>query len=349
MHRRNFLKNLSLSSFIIPTVSLNNFSKIFGSEELIKPKRLKHGDTLGLIAPGSYITEDELKESITNLESLGFKVVYTKRILLRNGYLAGTDEQRAADLNEMFSKDDIDGIVAARGGYGCTRILPLIDYDLIKKNPKVLIGYSDITALLFAIYLKSGLICFHGPVGISTFNEYSINNFKNILMYPSEGLILYNEGNENQIEGKDVDTELYTIKSGKATGRLIGGNLSIVVSLIGTPYDVDSAGKLIFLEEVGEEPYRIDRMLTQMIEAGKFDKASGVILGEFSDCEPKKNDPGSFSLNEVLFNRLYDLNIPVIYGMSFGHIKNKLTLPVGIKAEFDSQNQTMTLLEKAVL
>lgn len=344
MNRKKFLKNLTLSSLAISSFSYADYLNTYrNADKIIKPARLKKGDRLGLIAPGEFITEEELKISVNNLKALGFKVAYTKNILSRNGYLAGTDEQRASDLNEMFSRNDIDGIVAARGGYGCTRILPLLDYNLIEKNPKVLLGYSDITALHMAIYSKTGLVSFHGPVGISTFNEYTISNLKNVLFYPFENLTLYNAENE-----ENNDSKSFTIISGKSSGRLVGGNLSLIVSLIGTPYDFDSSGKLIFIEEIGEQPYRIDRMLTQMIEAGKFEKASGIILGEFIDCEPKKEDLNSFSLKEVLYKCLYNLNVPVIYGMSFGHIKNKLTLPIGINAELNSINQTITLLESAV-
>ena len=344
MNRKKFLKNLTLSSLAISSFSYADYFNAYRlADKIIKPAKLKKGDKVGLIAPGEFITEEELKTSTDNLEALGFKVSYTKNILNRNGYLAGTDEQRASDLNEMFSRNDIDGIVAARGGYGCTRILPLLDYNLIEKNPKVLLGYSDITALHMAIYSKTGLVSFHGPVGISTFNEYTISNLKNVLLYSLENLTLYNTEDE-----KNIDSKSFTIISGKSSGRLIGGNLSLMVSLIGTPYDFDPSGKLIFIEEIGEQPYRIDRMLTQMIEAGKFEKASGIILGEFVDCEPGKNDLNSFSLKEVLYNCLYNLNVPVIYGMSFGHIKNKLTLPIGINAELNSISQTITLLESAV-
>ena len=344
MNRKKFLKNLTLSSLAISSFSYADYFNAYRlADKIIKPAKLKKGDKVGLIAPGEFITEEELKTSIDNLEALGFIVSYTKNILSRNGYLAGTDEQRASDLNEMFSRNDIDGIVAARGGYGCTRILPLLDYNLIEKNPKVLLGYSDITALHMAIYSKTGLVSFHGPVGISTFNEYTVSNLKNILLYSLENLTLYNaEDDEHN------NSNSFTIISGKSSGRLIGGNLSLMVSLIGTPYDFDPSGKLIFIEEIGEQPYRIDRMLIQMIEAGKFEKASGIILGEFVDCEPGKNDLNSFSLKEVLYNCLYNLNVPVIYGMSFGHIKNKLTLPIGINAELNSISQTITLLESAV-
>ncbi|NWF90874.1 MAG: LD-carboxypeptidase [Ignavibacteriaceae bacterium] len=314
----------------------------------IKPPRLIPGDTLGLAAPGSYISEDELKDSIANLEMLGFEVTYNERILSKTGYLAGDDKSRAAELHSMFADKKVKGIICARGGYGCQRILPMLDYDLIKMNPKVLIGYSDITALVNAIYLKTGLITFHGPVGISSFNEFSVKYFNEVLINPSANLILESAKGEDQ---KD-DEKIQTIFSGKAVGELVGGNISVINSLIGTEFDFNAEGKIIFLEEIGEEPYRIDRMLTQLIQAGKFEKAAGIALGVFKNCEPKEKDPSfdsSFSLMEVLFDRLSRLNIPIIYGLSFGHIKNKFTLPVGIKAELDTMNQTITLLENAVI
>ena len=187
------------------------------------------------MTPGSYISESELEESIVNLETLGFKVVYSEKILLQNGYFSGTDEERAEDLMNMFKRNDVKGIVCARGGYGCTRILPLLDYDVIKDNPKVLIGYSDVTALHFGIFKKTGLITFHGPVSISTFNEFSVNNFKNVLMNPSDEIVF-----ENSNSGEDENSYgVVSLVKGKQQGKLLGGNLSIAVSLIGTEYDID--------------------------------------------------------------------------------------------------------------
>ena len=282
--------------------------------------------------------------------TLGFNVVYTKNILARYGYFGGTDEQRASDVNEMFKRNDVDGIVCARGGWGCSRILPLLDYKMIKNNPKVLIGYSDVTALLYGIFKETGLVCFHGPVGISTFNDYSVDYFKRVLMEPQQTLTFYNPHYDKNKDGEEYFP--FTIRSGKSSGQLVGGNLSIVVSLIGTKYDIDSENKIIFLEEVGEAPYRVDRMLTQMIEAGKFKNVKGIMLGVFEDSKPNAKKSGissSFSLNEVLFDRLAKLNVPTVYGMSFGHITNKFTLPFGINAELDSLSQTLTLLEPAVV
>lgn len=350
MQRRNFIKGAAAATILgtggYKTLAKGIIQKERKRNSLI-PARLKQGDTIGLIAPGSFITEDELKESVQNLKELGFKVTYTENILARSGYLGGTDKQRADDVNNMFERNDIDGIFCARGGYGCSRILPILDYDKIKRNPKVIIGYSDITALLYGIYSQTGMVCYHGPVGISTFNDFSIYNMENVLMRPSADFEMISKPDKKD----DELYKIYPIRSGIAEGELVGGNLSIVVSLIGTKYDIDTAGKIVFLEDVGEEPYRIDRMLTQMIEAGKFDNAAGIALGVFKHCRVKKEDPSfktSFTLSEVLYDRLYKLGIPVVYGLSFGHIENKFTLPFGIKAKLDVTNQTLTLLEKAV-
>lgn len=346
MKRKEFISVAAMAGIasVIPFPNLEAKT----NQTIVKPKRLNTSDVLGLIAPAGFITEKDLATSITNLEALGFKVKPGKYILEKHGYLGGTDEQRAEDVNSMFADKNISGIVCARGGYGCVRMLHYLDYKMIAANPKVIIGYSDITSLLYALYKKAGLVGFHGPVGISTFNEFSVNHFNKVLMTPPKEHLFINATEDSTKPEYNVQP----IRSGKAKGKLFGGNLSIVVSLIGTEYDIDTTDSIIFLEEVGEEPYRIDRMLTQMIQAGKFKKAKGVCLGVFSKCESRPNQSGisnSFSLSEVLMNRLFDLNIPVIYGMSFGHITNKFILPFGINAELDVDNQTLRLLEPAVL
>ncbi|MBK7980426.1 MAG: LD-carboxypeptidase [Ignavibacteriae bacterium] len=308
-----------------------------------KPKRINFGNTIGLISPASYISDSQLNEAISNFQNLGFNVKYNPAIKDKYGYLAGSDSARAEDFNEMITDKDIDAIVAVRGGYGCARMLPFIDYELIKKNPKIIIGYSDITSLLYAIYEKTGLVCFHGPVGTSTFNDYSIQHLQNILLEPRENYKMKNSyTDENQI---------VVINEGIGEGELVGGNLSIVVSMIGTEYDIDTKGKIIFLEEVGEEPYRIDRMLTQMKQSGKFDNCAGIALGVFKNCDIKKEDPefeNSLSLVQIFNDILGDLKVPVIYNLSFGHIENKFTLPFGINARLDTKDKSLTLLEKAV-
>ncbi|MFZ1518791.1 MAG: LD-carboxypeptidase [Ignavibacteriaceae bacterium] len=360
MNRKKFITSLSVASAgaaVFPFSILGQPSRlqdknlegfIKDKPPVIKPKRLKVGDKLAIVAPGSYISEEELQDSIKNLNQLGFETTHSKKILLQSGYFAGSDKDRAEDLMEKFSDKSVKGIVCARGGYGCARILPMLDYDIIRANPKVLIGYSDITALLYGIYQKSGLVTFHGPVGTSTFNDYSVDNFKRVLINPERTSLFPNStsGDDENVYG------VTSIVKGKGKGRLVGGNLSIMVSLIGTEFDVDYSNKIIFIEEIGEEPYRVDRMLTQMIQTDKLKDAAGVMMGIFRNCEGKQKDP-SFSktctLMEVLQDRLNKLKIPVVYGMSFGHVKDKFTIPFGALAELDADKQTFTLLEKAVI
>lgn len=352
MNRKNFFKSIAALTALssVSARSLNSFEPDENAEDkrpIIKPKRIKEGDRIALVAPGSYISESELQDSVKNLSDLGFQVTFSERLTLQNGYFSGTDSQRAEDLMEMFEREDVDAIMCVRGGYGCARILPLLDYDVIRKNPKILIGYSDVTALLYGIFKNTGLMTFHGPVATSTFNEFSVNNLKSVLMNPESNkkFLNANPPSDENIHG------VQTLVEGKAKGRLIGGNLSIMVSLIGTKYDVDYSNKIIFIEEIGEEPYRIDRMLTQLIQADKFKKAAGIMMGIFSKCEPKEKDPSfskSFSLMEVLKDRFSGFKIPVIYGMSFGHVKDKFTIPFGALAELDTGEQSFTLLESAV-
>jgi len=346
--RRNFIKTISAASVAV-TAFPKSFSEKsdYRKKSFIKPPRLRNGDTIALVTPGSYITEQEKEESINNLCGLGFKVIYTDRLMQKNGYFSATDKERAADLNEIFERKDVQGIMCARGGYGCARILPYLDYDLIEDNPKALVGFSDVTALQYAIYKKSDLITFHGPVSISSFSSFSVENFKSVLLNPSRELELENSktGNNNNPYGITV------ISEGKAEGELVGGNLSIIVSMIGTEYDIDFSDKIVFIEEFLEEPYRVDRMLTQMIQAGKFENAAGIALGVFKLCEPNNTNPAfkdSFSLIEVLKDRLGNLGIPVIYGLSFGHVADKFTLPFGIHAELNAETKQLKLLESAV-
>jgi len=356
MKRKSFLKTIALTSAFVASPFSSVLSKSKLAEEtssellpkIIKPKRLKSGDTIALVAPGSYISKEELDDSIKKIVGLGFNAVYSEKILNQNGYFSGTDNIRAEDLMEKFEDKNVNGIMCVRGGYGCARILPLLDYKSIKKNPKVLIGYSDVTALMYGIFNKTGLITFHGPVATSTFNDFSVKNFYSVLtdnIYPIKFSNATEELDENPYG-------VVSIVKGKAKGKLIGGNLSIMVSLIGTDFDISYDNSIIFIEEVGEEPYRIDRMLTQLIQTKKFDKASGIMMGIFRKCEPKTENPSfdkSFTLIEVLTDRLSKLQIPVIYGMSFGHIKNKFTIPFGSNAILDTEEQTFSLIESPVI
>lgn len=359
MHRRKFISTLGVTSSISALPGIVSFTNRKEELPLIKPPRLQPGDTIGLVTPATFITEDQLRKSIESYEKFGFKVQYSPNMLVRKGYLAGTDEQRAEDLMSMFADKNIKGIFCGRGGYGCGRILPHIDFDVIRNNPKVFVGYSDITALLYAIFGKTGLVCFHGPMGGSDYNDYTTTHFRNIIMEPTDTIALQNEVSvelpidsvEEFLEenNKVLPDKMLTITPGVAEGPLVGGNLSLMAALNGTAYDLDFSGKLVFLEDVGEAPYRIDRMLTQLLQtAGKLQEVAGIVLGRFNDCEADDMDR-SLSLYETLHDRLAGLGIPVMYGLSFGHIDKNLTLPFGVRARLDTETQTLTLLESAVL
>lgn len=351
MKRSKFLQTSALAA-LLPVAgkagSLPPFNRQENTIKTVIPQRLQPGDTVMLISPGGFVKPEELAESRTNMENLGFRVKEGKFAGGKYGYLGGTDKERAEDLNSAFADSSVKAIVCTRGGYGCTRILPMVDYELIKANPKILLGYSDITALFYGIYAKTGLAGYHGPVGISTFNDYSVNHLRNTLMLPQNEYELTNAEPE---PGKP-DFEQYMITGGTVSGKLVGGNLSLLVSVIGTGYDVDYTDSIVFIEEVGEEPYRIDRMLTQLIQSGNLQKCSGIALGVFSKCNPKGSESGiynSFTLKEVLFDRLAGLGKPVYYGFSFGHVSNKFTIPFGVRAELNSSEGKLKLLEQAVL
>lgn len=357
MDRRDFSKKIGLglgASALLPYCSQAQPKKkdvlvSSGGEEqaesIIKPARLRKGDTIGLITPGSYIPDQALEKAVENVKRLGFKVKLGKHIRALRGFNAGTDEQRLEDLHRMFEDPGVQGIWCARGGYGCTRILPMIDYDLIKNNPKVFLGYSDITALHNAFYQKCGLVTFHGPVASSTLTPYAITHFRRALMEQHSVQLIKPSGDHLKI--KDALYQPKTIHGGKASGVLIGGNLSLLASMSGTDFAINARDKLIFMEDIEEKPYRIDRMLTQLRQADELAEAAGFALGVFADCVPDPEDR-SLTLEETVQDRLNPLGKPTAYGLSWGHISNQATLPVGIRAELDADKVQLKILESGV-
>ncbi|WP_114324974.1 S66 peptidase family protein [Candidatus Colwellia aromaticivorans] len=350
MQRRNFFKTLfaaTLVSAIVPSALAKSASDEINN--MIKPKRLKAGDTIGLIAPASNVWQDEdIYFASDVLKSFGFKVKHSKNLFKRYGYLAGQDKERAEDVNAMFADKTVDGIFCIRGGYGTPRMLPYVDYDLIKKNPKAFIGYSDITALLNAITARTGLITFHGPIAKQNFSDYTLASFKNILFNPSAPIELATPPLFEAKEGTaEQDNRLTVLHEGKATGRLIGGNLSLMVKLVGSPFEPDYTGKVLFLEEIEEAPYRVDGMLTHLWLAGRLDKLAGVVFGKCSDCDA--TEAPSLSVEQVLRDRLASLNIPVLSGVMIGHIEDLATIPVGALATLDTSTKRLVLEEKAVI
>ncbi|MBE2281313.1 MAG: LD-carboxypeptidase [Ignavibacteriaceae bacterium] len=348
MKRSDFIKSVSLLTVAAAAGKSFAISENNTEEKVIFPPALKIGDTIGIISPAGVLKEGQSEKSIKNLEDLGFIVVQGENVNSVNGYFAGSDKDRANDVNKMFANSDVKGIFCTRGGYGAVRILDFLDYQTIKKNPKVLVGYSDITSLQYGIFKETGLVTFHGPVGISTFNEFSVNALNGVVINNGEDFLI----KADLSQADDPEFEAYTVVPGKAEGRLVGGNLSVVASLIGTKHDINYKNKIVYLEEIGEEPYSIDRMLTQMLYSGKFEEANGVALGIFKDSTPDEKKSGisnSFTLKEVILDRLSNLKIPVYYGFSFGHILNKYTVPFGVKAELNASEGYLKLLERAVI
>ena len=347
-NRRKFIRNigaltaLSFTPFALANSKKDNYSPIQNPK--IFPKRLKKGSIIGLIAPGGPINKEQLDETIEKVEQLGFKTYYTETVLSEYGYFAGKDKERADDLMNMFVNKNVDAILAVRGGYGAIRILDLLDYDLIQQNPKALIGYSDITALLCAIYEQTGLITFHGPVGISSFNEFSVESLNKVLVKPKNN---YKFPYEREKETEDnPEFDLYTLNGGIAEGVLMGGNLSVLDSMIGSKFEPDFENTIVYLEEISEKTYKVDKMLVHLLQATNLKNAAGIVLGVFKKCN-KMEEP-RLTLKQALADLLKPLNIPISYGFPFGHITNKITIPTGIMAKLDADKNTLILLEKAV-
>jgi muramoyltetrapeptide carboxypeptidase len=342
MNRRTFSATLLTATIGIPLGAGRKTAR------LQLPQRLHEGDQVGLITPASYIEDDGLQKAVTNLESLGLKVVMGKHLRKVYGSLAGTDQERLDDLHRMFANPAIRAVWCARGGYGTPQLLPYIDYKLIRKNPKVFVGYSDITALHCAFERHSHLLSFHGPLGSSTLTDYTRQHLRQTLFegQPQQAIAVSND----QLKlAEEVTTYQPTvIRAGQAEGPLTGGNLSLLASLAGTAYAPDIRGRILFMEDIGEKPYRIARMLTTLRQAWPLEKVAGIALGVFSDCEAK---PGSRSLTllETLKDRLGDLPVPIIYGLSFGHIDDMSTLPIGLNARMNTTDRSLTLLNAAVI
>ena len=297
---------------------------------LIIPQRLRPGDLIGVISPSGPVDEPELQAGLDMIKSSGFEVHKGAHVFCRKGYLAGDDEKRLKDLHAMFTNRDIKAVFCTRGGYGTMRLLDKINYALIRENPKIIAGFSDITALLIAIHEKTGLITFHGPViqGLAVGNRDSFKGLIHTLTIGEPLKISLGDG--------------YALVSGAATGPLTGGNLSLICSLIGTPYFPALRGDILFIEEKGEPLYRIDRMLTHLLLSGSLNGLAGVVAGEFTGCADMAD------INELLFDRLSGLRIPVATGLSTGHGMENITLPIGLSAQLDTGSMALSIKSACV-
>jgi muramoyltetrapeptide carboxypeptidase len=338
--RRNFIKQAALIAGATLINPIDGLAANFVPEKnTIKPPALKKGDTVAISSPAGAVWDDKQIETFSNiLKGFGFKVVLGKTLYEKFGYFSGTDEFRAKELNDFFADKTIKAIFCMKGGWGCARILDKINYEQIKVNPKILIGFSDITTLLVAITNKTGLVTFHGPVGNSGWNDFTKTVFTEVCLKGSVYAFP-----ENPI----TEEKIVTINKGTATGQLMGGNLTVLSGIVGSSYLPDFKNKILFLEEAKEEPYSIDRMLTQLKLCGVLDSISGFVFGKCAKClaeEPLK----AFTFDEVIRQHIIPLGIPAFYGAMIGHIENKFTIPLGINASINADKGSINLLEMAV-
>ncbi|MBL8003729.1 MAG: LD-carboxypeptidase [Candidatus Kapabacteria bacterium] len=312
---------------------------------IIKPKALNKNSTIAITAPAGASSVSDIQSGIDFFQSMGLKVVIGNTVKTGTyfGYLSAPDTIRATEFMNFVKDPSIDAIVCARGGYGVMRMLPYLDFDVIRDNPKIIMGFSDITALATAIFNNSGLVNFHGPVASSSYNKFTVDSLKKSLFLNTEQPFEYTP----YIEPTSV-----VLAQGTAEGRLVGGNLSMLVATMGTPYEIQTKDSILFMEEILEEPYRVDRMITQLLLGGKLDDCNGIIMGHFTKCEATSKSASfkaQFSLREVLMDRFQHLSVPVLYGFPFGHILEKLTIPFGVKARISTEEKSLTLLESPVI
>lgn len=329
-------------------LALGLFASVtIGGEPATKPAGLKRGDTIMIVAPAGELTSSRIKTAQERLEERGFKVVYQDDLYSVRGYLAGSDERRAAELMAAFTNPDVDAVFPGTGGYGTMRILDLLDYDKIRANPKVFIGFSDVTGLHSALATRCDLVTFHSPNP-----QWGLGSYDNLPAFSAKYfwralLADQNRGPAGWVYEPPTWAPLGMIAPGVAEGPLCGGNLSLVASLTGTDFQLDTAGRVLFLEDVNEAPYRIDRMLRQLKLSGQLDRPAAVLLGQFTKCDPE-GDGASLSLMEVLLDYFEGAPYPVVCNFPAGHVKLNATLPLGVPARIDADRREVRVLENAV-
>ena len=340
MRRREFLGTTALAALAssIPAGATRRTDL----PSRVLPRPLSRGDTIALVSPSAATDERiDLQLSREVMEALGFRVKPGRYHDARRGHLAGSDEQRAADLNAAFADDDVRAVVCVRGGSGAARLLPLLDYDLIRAKPKVLLGYSDITALHNALLARAGLVTFHGPNATGNWNRFNADQFDRVF-FRREAMEYRNVADAGD-ELVPRRNRTLAITGGKARGELVGGNLTVLTALAGSPYLPDFGGKILFLEDVAEAPYRIDRMLTTLRLMGALDRIAGFIFGECTDCDPG-DGYGSLTLDQIFDDHIRPLGVPAYRGAMIGHIRQQFIVPVGGSVEMDADAGSFRLL-----
>ena len=315
--------------------------------ELVRPPRLRAGDTVGLFASSSRLNQAQVDQGRTQIEALGFKVRLGPQVRAVDGHYAGTAAQRVDDLHRLWADPEVRALWSLRGGAGTAALLPHLDYAMMRRDPKPVIGYSDVTALLLALQQRAGLVCFHAPAATNSFTPFTIAALRAVLMQPQAGTVLRLSADHARRAVSDPAYRTRTVRAGVAEGRLLGGNLSLLASLAGTPYLPAFDGALLFVEEIGEEPYRVDRLLTQLQQAQGLHRCAALMAGVFRNCEPRPESP-SMPLAQVIDRQFGAAGVPAVYGWSFGHVSDQFTLPLGVQARIDTEAGTLTLLEPAV-
>ncbi|KLJ01934.1 LD-carboxypeptidase [Luteimonas sp. FCS-9] len=342
MDRRHFLSTAALSALAasMPLGAIADARAAAPGRRLAPA--LRPGDTVGLVSPSSPVDEPfdlELAQEV--MRALGFEVRTGAHFGGRRGHLAGTDAERAGDLNAMFADPQVRAVICVRGGSGAARLLPLLDYDTIARNPKVLLGYSDITALHSAIHARTGLVTFHGPNGTGSWNRFNADQFRR-LFFAREAMV-YRNAVDDADELVPRRNRTVAITGGKAQGELVGGNLTVLSALAGSPYLPDFSGKILFLEDVDEAPYRIDRMLSTLKLMGALDRIAGLVFGQCTDCDPGAGF-GSLTLAQILDDHIKPLGIPAYRGAMIGHVREQFIVPVGGRVELDADAGQFRLL-----
>jgi muramoyltetrapeptide carboxypeptidase len=310
----------------------------------LRPARLRRGDLIGLVAPASPVLDPRRVDSgVRYLEGLGYRVEVGTHVLDRHGYLAGPDEHRLGDMNRMLSDRRVRAIFAVRGGYGTSRLLPFLDYGAVRRDPKIIVGYSDLTALQLALWRKTGLVTFSGPMVAGDFGRDP-----DPVMEEGFWKMLTSRSGRRLV-GDPMGWRWRAGRPGVAEGRLLGGNLSLVTTVLGTPFSPDYRGALLILEEVGEAPYRLDRMLTQLRNAGVLRRVVGLVLGQFTGCRPARGGTPALTRRQMFDEVLSGLTVPVLEGLAYGHVRSKVTVPVGVRARMDAGQGRIELLEAAVV
>ncbi len=346
MRRRDFLEAVVPAALATGAAGAVSAAPARAASAVVKPKHLRAGDTVGLVAPASasWASVDiEIAQEVAR--AFGLEPRLGAHVRDRHGYLAGKDEDRAADVNRFFADPSVKAILAIEGGWGCARVLPHLDWETISRNPKVVSGFSDITGLHCGLHAKTGLVTFHAPNALASWPPFSVDQFRRVV-FEGEALTMLNPpGGEDRLVQREYRTR--SITPGKARGRLVGGNLTVLTALVGSPYVPSFDGAVLFLEDVQEDIYRVDRMLTQLRLASLLARVRGFVFGSCSKCGPGERY-GSLTLEEVLDEHVRPLGVPAYEGAMIGHQARQFTVPIGVEVEMNATAGTITMLEAAV-